>query len=510
MEENHYARLGIPLDASPEEVQHAYRAAARRLHPDTNADPGETELFLKVQESYEILSNPERRREYDAILPPNFNTPPPVAISAQYSRTTLQKTTEPQLVYTLIDLIAQPEADMNPSPPLNICLVLDCSTSMQGEAMDTVKSTAIELVRQLRPQDTLSLVTFGDRAEVLIPAGSRYELRKAETIIRMLQTGGGTEIFKGLEAGFNEVHRLLRKDYVNHIIILTDGRTYGDEADCIHVAEQAANYGIGISALGIGDKWNDAFLDSLVSITGGSSIYVAKPDEIRQFLKEKFKGLVKNYADRATYTFDLGAGVELRSTYRLQPDAAQLERESPIRMGSVPKSGGLSILLEFFVTSIPISLERAPLASGLLTLDIPVRPNPTFSTRLKLDLPTSSEPDYGSPPIAIMQAMSRITLYRMQEKVQQDLATGHFAEATQRMQNLATHLIAQGERELANAVLEEANHLQQYQKVSEEGKKRIKYGTRDLILPRHLQSSTLQGLSGIELFENNEGKGAGP
>jgi Ca-activated chloride channel family protein len=508
-EENHYSRLGIPFDATPEEIQHAYRVAARRLHPDTNVEDGATELFLKVQESYEILSNPDRRLEYDASLPSDFNATPPVAINTQFSRTTLQKSNEPQLIYALIDLIAQPEADMNPSPPLNVCLVLDCSTSMQGANMDTVKSTAIELVRQLRTQDILSLVTFSDRSEVLIPAGSRYEPHKAEIIIRMLQTAGGTEIFKGLESGFNEVYRLLRRDYVNHIILLTDGRTYGDEADCLHIAEQAANYGIGISALGIGGKWNDAFLDSLTSATGGSSIYVSKSDEIRQYLKDKFSGLGKSYADRVTYTFELGIGVELRSAFRLQPDSAQLQIVSPIRMGSIPKSAGLGVLLEFFVGSVPNNLNQIKLAEGLLTLDIPARSNPSFSTRLKLYRPTSAEADFSSPPIEIIQAMSRITLYRMQEKVQEDLATGHISEATERLQNLATHLIAQGERELANAVLEEANHLQQYQKGSEQGKKRIKYGTRDLLLAASQHSSGLRDVAGIYSFTKDEGKGAG-
>jgi Ca-activated chloride channel family protein len=110
--------------------------------------------------------------------------------------------------------------------------------------------------------------------------------------------------------------------------------------------------------------------------------------------------------------------------------------------------------------------------------------------------------------MAIMQAMSKITLFRMQERAQEDLATGNIEEATHRLQNIATHLLAQGERELADAVLEEAKHILQYQKISEEGKKRIKYGTRDLMLPSPHRSKILDD-STKEHFASEVGKGAG-
>jgi Ca-activated chloride channel family protein len=227
-ENNHYARLGIPPDATPEEVRRAYREAARRLHPDANADPQASELFLMIQESYDLLSDPQKRAVYDSSLPPGFTIPIPVTVGSLYSRNSLPRLGESQLIYVLVEIAAHPDPDTKLSPPLNVCLVLDVSTSMQGPFLDTVKSTSIDLIRQLKPGDSFSLVTFSDRADVLIPAGRNLDLKDVETRVRMLQAGGGTEIYKGLSAGFTEVQRLLRKDYINHIILLTDGRTYGD------------------------------------------------------------------------------------------------------------------------------------------------------------------------------------------------------------------------------------------------------------------------------------------
>jgi Ca-activated chloride channel family protein len=71
----------------------------------------------------------------------------------------------------------------------------------------------------------------------------------------------------------------------------------------------------------------------------------------------------------------------------------------------------------------------------------------------------------------------------MQERAHQELAEGDIAAATRHLKNLATHLLSKGERELANTVLNQVEQIQENRTASEEGKKRIKYGTRALLLP---------------------------
>lgn len=61
---DHYARLGVPPSASPEEIKRAWRDRAFQLHPDRNpGDDGAS--FRAVAEAYEVLSDPDRRRSYD-------------------------------------------------------------------------------------------------------------------------------------------------------------------------------------------------------------------------------------------------------------------------------------------------------------------------------------------------------------------------------------------------------------------------------------------------------------
>jgi Ca-activated chloride channel family protein len=483
-----YDILGLSIDASPEEIKASFRDLAQRLHPDKNVNPGETELFIDVQRAYEILSDPEKKSTYDhTLVDETTKGLDPLIIESIYSRSKLTTINEPQLLYVLINILSQPNPERDYTPPINASLILDTSTSMQGAMIDTVKSTAIKLVRQLRPEDNLSIITFNDRAEVLIPAGTRLDRTLIESKIRMLQTSGGTEIYQGLEAGYIEVKRLLSDKNINHIILITDGRTYGDEGDCIELGLRAASEGLGISGLGIGSKWNDSFLDKLASITGGSCMYISKPSDILFFLTEKFAGLSQSYAEHVSYTFELGPGVDLQYAFRLHPEASPLEITSPLIFGSVPRKKKLSILLELLVKSVPIDTKQVTITEGYLTAVIPTNPTPTYSENFLLSRPTSPNLDTEPPPQPIVQAMSQLTLYRMQERANTELKEGNVRDATRRLQNIATHLLSNGQLELARTVLSEVAYIQQNQSFSDEGAKRIKFGTRSLLLPPNIK-----------------------
>jgi curved DNA-binding protein len=62
-----YEILGVPRNASQDDIQRAYRRLAREYHPDVNRHPGAEEQFKDVSEAYDVLSDPQARRRYDAF-----------------------------------------------------------------------------------------------------------------------------------------------------------------------------------------------------------------------------------------------------------------------------------------------------------------------------------------------------------------------------------------------------------------------------------------------------------
>jgi Ca-activated chloride channel family protein len=84
--------------------------------------------------------------------------------------------------------------------------------------------------------------------------------------------------------------------------------------------------------------------------------------------------------------------------------------------------------------------------------------------------------------MVILDALGKLTLYRMQQKAEEAVKRGDVREATRRLENLATRLLAAGQDELAQQAITEAQRVSSTSALSDEGQKRLKYGTRMLLL----------------------------
>jgi Ca-activated chloride channel family protein len=267
------------------------------------------------------------------------------------------------------------------------------------------------------------------------------------------------------------------------LILLTDGHTYGDDESCIQLAKEAADGNISISVLGIGNEWNDALMDQIASFSGGNALYVATPRDLDNFMMQKLADLEAVYARGLRFEFESAEHLKLRYAFRLEPNVSPLDTASPILLGDIHHRKSLSFLLEFLVPPLENEVERFTLARGKIWMEIPGMR--VTKNRVLLDLHCSirKNVDPEMPPSMIVEAMSKLTLYRLQEKVRLEVGQGELEKATRHMHYLATHLLSQGDRELAHTVLIEAEHVQQSRRFSGEGEKRIKYGTRALLLP---------------------------
>jgi DnaJ-class molecular chaperone len=65
---NHYEILGVSKDASETDIKKAYRKLSLQYHPDRNPDPEATEKYKSINEAHEILSDPQKRRQYNMEL----------------------------------------------------------------------------------------------------------------------------------------------------------------------------------------------------------------------------------------------------------------------------------------------------------------------------------------------------------------------------------------------------------------------------------------------------------
>jgi len=77
---DYYQTLGLPREASADDIKHAYRRLARKYHPDLNKEPEAEARFKELGEAYEVLKDPEKRAAYDDVgkrWQPGAEQPPP-------------------------------------------------------------------------------------------------------------------------------------------------------------------------------------------------------------------------------------------------------------------------------------------------------------------------------------------------------------------------------------------------------------------------------------------------
>jgi Ca-activated chloride channel family protein len=145
--------------------------------------------------------------------------------------------------------------------------------------------------------------------------------------------------------------------------------------------------------------------------------------------------------------------------------------------------------MEFLINNTKNDQKEFTLLDGELEMIIPKLAIPNVSSRLTLSRPTTQSAEPEPPPQVLVRAMSKLSLYRLQEMAQKDLQAGNVHRATQRLRNLATQLLSSGESDLAQTVMLELDSIHTTRIMSEDAKKRIKYGTRALVLEHDIEES---------------------
>ena len=487
---DYYAILGIPSDADEGAIKQAYRQLARRYHPDVSEEQETTEQFREIQQAYEILSDPQHKEAFDHWhKQQGFDETRPLILRVTTSQPALPSLGEEQILYLMAEVAASDQIESH-RLPLNLCLVLDRSTSMKGGRLQQVKEAARYIVDQMEPQDVLSLVVFSDRAQLVLVGEQNMDKTAARLAINGIQSGGGTEILQGLKLGLEQMGRWQTDETISHLILLTDGQTYGDEDGCLEMAKRAAKEEISLTLMGIGSDWNDKLLDDMARLSGApdASIYIDSTSKIAQAFHERIHGLGDIFAHNVTMSLNLSDRLAIKEAFRVSPQINRLYlTNGKLLLGSLEKERSQVVVLELTVPSLSpgthrllqINVEGRVPAIG----DLSARTQHTVTMAFDLELGRRSP-----VPPDIVSAMGKLAIFKMQERVMEDIEQGEIEPAVTRLKTLATRLLDIGEVELARAALLEAGRLSQTGSLSATGRKKIRYGTRELtIVPKEVQ-----------------------
>ncbi len=185
--------------------------------------------------------------------------------------------------------------------PLNLVFVIDKSGSMkENNRMELVKRSLELLVDQIRPDDTIGIVSFDSTGHVVTeptPGSRRWDIRDA---IRGLQPSGSTNAGEGLFLGYEMVERSYREGAVNRVILASDGVANTGETDQARILErvsQSTERAIDLTSIGVGmGNHNDVFLEQIANQGDGSCHYIDDFEEAKRVFVDGFTGTLQTVA----------------------------------------------------------------------------------------------------------------------------------------------------------------------------------------------------------------------
>lgn len=186
-------------------------------------------------------------------------------------------------------------------PPANLVFLIDTSGSMDAPGkLPLLKQAFSQLVKQLRPQDRVSIVVYAGSAGLVLPPTPGDRQEEILAALDRLQAGGSTNGGDGIRLAYAMAKQAFVEGGANRVLLATDGDfnvgTIDEGALKTLVADQRKS-GIALTTLGFGEgNYNDALAEQLADAGDGNHAYIDSVAEARKVLVRQMGGTLLTIA----------------------------------------------------------------------------------------------------------------------------------------------------------------------------------------------------------------------
>ena len=222
--------------------------------------------------------------------------------------------------YLVVRVSDPGDAPQGGQAALNLALVMDASTSMEGEPLRFAIDAAQRVVSRLSDDDRLSVVSFNSNvsdhlaSERMTPDGRKRALQALGAI----SAEGCTNLSAGWLRGAEHIARQMESGHApqNRVIVLSDGHANEgivDPAALAEHAKQLAMRGLFSSTVGIGDDYHGETLEAIAVHGGGVHHRAARPNEIVEVVSAELEDIRLTASERITIAIQHAIGVRIKS-----------------------------------------------------------------------------------------------------------------------------------------------------------------------------------------------------
>jgi Ca-activated chloride channel homolog len=350
----------------------------------------------------------------------------------------------------LLELRAGTEGAGGVRTPLNLGLVIDRSGSMEGAPLEYVKQACMQLVDILSPDDVLSIVTFEQMVDVLMPPQRVSNRQMIKEGISNITPGNTTNLHEGMRVGFSQVIAGEQPGRATRMVVLTDGDPTEGIKDFQTIVNQAAEFksrGVTCTFLGFGPDYNEELLAAMAKRSGGNYYYIPRPEMIPEIFRIEMEKLMTTLARNIRFDLKLARWVTMRGPQ--QADAGDVK----ISMADMERGSTLQQVIDLEFANHPLGHYRV--AGGKLLYDDAVT-GQTESVDIDLVMEFSSDAAAYSATVdpRVDQAAQIQVASRAVEKTIMGLKTQQLTAmgAVQELQKTQALLISQGRTQDAQEV----------------------------------------------------------
>ncbi|HEY0039173.1 MAG TPA: VWA domain-containing protein [Flavisolibacter sp.] len=233
--------------------------------------------------------------------------------------------------------------------PLNLSIVIDRSGSMAGEKMEFAKKAAKEIIDKLSANDFVSVVIYDEYIDVIQNSVSVTYKDSIKAKIEKVKPRGSTNLWGGSEKGYEQVKATYKKNYVNRVLLISDGLANAGMVSPLRIKTKVQEYkdvdGITISTFGVGLDYNETLMTDMAEGGAGNYYFIDKADKMAAIFDKELNGLLNVVAQNAELRITLPRGVSVEKIYPFKYE--QVKNEIVIKFRDLFSEEAKGLMLQF-------------------------------------------------------------------------------------------------------------------------------------------------------------------